>query len=422
MKLRCSGCETVVAADTGAFPWACPRRREGDDIDHVLVPQLDLAGLPLVTFPSPNPFLRYRARLSSYALWCGSGRDDQSFVALVEDLDAAVARVAGRGFRVTPLGHFPDLDQAVGARVLVKDETTNVAGSHKSRHLFGVLLLLRVLEELGRGPSGELVIASCGNAAVAASVLAAATGRRLTAFVPADADRTVVERLRALRTTVEPCPRDGRPGDPCYRRFRQAVAGGAIPFSCQGPDNSVAVEGATTLAWEVLELLPRGLDRVVVQVGGGALASACARGFGVLPRPPVFDTVQTSGVHPFERAMVRLRVRTAAGDRVEEVLGQAAQHRSRYMWPWETAATSVAGGILDDETYDWLAVARAVLATGGTPLVAHEGVLAEANHLARTATGIDVDATGSAGLAGLLLLARDRRIAPDSEVLVIFTG
>jgi threonine synthase len=418
LRVRCAGCATVVGTDD-PWPWACPQRRLGDDIDHVLIPQLDVTGLPLVTSRHPNPFVRYRARLFVYGLWCAAGQSDDSFVDLVEGLDAAVAAVAGHGFRMTPLGHFPDLDAAAGARVLVKDETGNVAGSHKGRHLFGVLLVLRVLEELGRPLTGELVIASCGNAALAASVMAAAAGRRLTAFVPTDADALVVRRLELRGTAVERCPRDDLPGDPCYRRFRQAVADGAIPFSCQGPDNGFAVEGASTLAWEVAEALPQGLDMVVIQVGGGALASACARGFEVLATLPVFHTVQTVGAHPLERAFGRLRT---SGDSVEEAIAQAARHRSGYMWPWETTPVSVAKGILDDETYDWLAVARAMLATGGSAVVAYEGILEEANQLAQTVTGIDVDETGSAGLAGLLLLARTQQVPPDSKVLVIFTG
>ncbi len=440
--LRCAGCGTI--ADTrarGRWPWACPQRADGDDVDHVIVPQLDLAGVPLVTSESGNPFVRFRGRLSSYHLWRAEGRDDQSFISLVEELDADVAQVAGHGFRVTPLTHFPDLDNAVGSRVWVKDETGNVAGSHKGRHLFGVLLLLRVLEELGEGVAGDLAIASCGNAALAAAVLAAAGGRQLTAFVPVDADPGVVERLRALGARVERCPRDDQPGDPCYRRFRRAVAAGAIPFSCQGPDNGFAIEGASTLAWEVIEALPGGVDRVVLQVGGGALATACARGFAepIDERPPVapsawpaagparsghpvIDTVQTVGAHPLERALVRLREGIAGGMTVDEALDDAAHHRSRYMWPWETEPASIAGGILDDDTYDWLAVARAMLDTGGTALVAGEAVLEEANRLARSATGIEVDATGSAGLAGLLLLARRGDVPPGSDVLVLFTG
>jgi threonine synthase len=34
------------------------------------------------------------------------------------------------------------------------------------------------------------------------------------------------------------------------------------------------------------------------------------------------------------------------------------------MWPWEEPPHSVASGILDDETYDWLAVLRGVVAPG----------------------------------------------------------
>ncbi|MDQ1400543.1 MAG: threonine synthase [Acidimicrobiaceae bacterium] len=419
--LRCAGC-AAVASMGDPWPWSCPQRREGDDIDHVIVPQLDLGGVPLVMSDSANPFIRYRGRLSSYHLWVGGGRDDQSFVALVESLDAAVARVAGHGFRITPLGHFPDIDEAVGARVWVKDETGNVAGSHKGRHLFGVLLLLRVLESLGHDVGGELVIASCGNAALAAATLAAAGGRHLTAFVPAGADPGVMALLAAAGAGVEVCPRDGRPGDPCYRRFRQAVAGGAIPFSCQGPDNGFALEGAATIAWEVAEGRAGVLDRAVIQVGGGALAAACVQGLSVLAALPVIDTVQTTGAHPLERAVGRLRARAASGGAVDEALADAARHRSRYMWPWETEPVSVATGILDDETYDWLVVARAMLATGGAPVVVGEAALEEANRLARSATGIDVNETGSAGLAGLLALARAGRVAPGSDVLVLFTG
>ena len=43
-------------------------------------------------------------------------------------------------------------------------------------------------------------------------------------------------------------------------------------------------------------------------------------------------------------------------------LAWAARHRSAFMWPWETEPHSVADGILDDETYDWLAVVRGMLA------------------------------------------------------------
>ena len=92
------------------------------------------------------------------------------------------------------------------------------------------------------------------------------------------------------------------------------------------------------------------------------------------------------------------------------------------MWPWETEPHSVATGILDDETYDWLAIVRGTLASGGAPVVVDESTLIEANDLARATTGIDVDPTGTAGLAGLLELRRHGLVAPDETVAVLFTG
>jgi threonine synthase len=63
-----------------------------------------------------------------------------------------------------------------------------------------------------------------------------------------------------------------------------------------------------------------------------------------------------------------------------------------------------------------------MLATDGTPVLVDEETLEEANDLARAATGIDVDHTGSAGLAGLLELSRRRELRPDERVGVLFTG
>jgi threonine synthase len=63
-----------------------------------------------------------------------------------------------------------------------------------------------------------------------------------------------------------------------------------------------------------------------------------------------------------------------------------------------------------------------MLATGGAPVIADERTLQQANDLAHGATGIDVDPTGSSGLAGLVAL-REQGLVPDDErVAVLFTG
>jgi threonine synthase len=327
----------------------------------------------------------------------------------------------------------------------------------------GVMLMLEVWREArGTADDARLAIASCGNAALAAAVIARAAGRALDVFVPTWASGAVVDRLHALGAAVKACERTpGVPGDPCYHRFKRAVAHGAIPFCCQGSDNGLTIEGGETIAWEILDacdgLAP---DAVFVQVGGGALATAILRGFsddhrfGHTPGVARLHAVQTLGCAPLVRAYDRVvehllrstgatadaldtlspasaatraeRARTVAvavgPHAIDAALQHAAVHRSRFMWPWEAEPRSIATGILDDETYDWLAIVEGMLRTGGHPVLASEETLAAANRIVRDATDIDACVTGTSGLAGLMdALGPDARLRRE-RVAVIISG
>jgi len=281
----------------------------------------------------------------------------------------------------------------------------------------------------------DLAIASCGNAALAAAVVARAGGWRLTVFVPPDADPGILRRLRQLQAAITICPREhGVPGDPAYLRLREELDRGALPFTTQGNENGLTIEGGETLGYELaaeLASLPGGLDHLIIQVGGGALASSCIQGLreaaelGALDRLPRIHTVQASGVHPLERAYGRVRALLPDEpdpDAVRQAMARAAAHRSAFMQAWEEEPKSVATGILDDETYDWRAVLEGMLMTGGRPLVVSEDRLLDAHRLAVSKTGIEVDPTGSAGLAGLLEMRQSRSISDQDRVAVLFTG
>ena len=429
-RLVCAGCGAVPEWSE-PYPFRCPNARRDDDVDHVLRRELDLS---TVRFPASdsesNPFIRFRTLLHAYHVAMRGGLSDDAYCALVRQLDERVAAVDGHGFSVTPFSRSTELSDALAfsdpGGVWVKDETGNVSGSHKARHLFGVLVHLEIVEQLAltegdRRP--ELAIASCGNAALAAALIAAAGGRTLRVFVPTDADTVVLGRLEELGAHVTECDRDGSPGDPTYRQLLRALDEGAVPFTCQGNLNGLAVEAGETLGWEIASS-GASVDRLVVQVGGGALASSCIHGLGegvelgALAAMPRIDTVQTEGAWPLKRAFDAVGQR---GD-TEHALRFASHHRSAFMWPWEDEPRSIAHGILDDETYDWLAVVEGMLATGGRPLVVDEETLVEANTLARGTTGIDVDHTGTAGLAGLLALRATGHLADDERVAVLFTG
>jgi threonine synthase len=470
--LVCAGCGFELPAEEPC-PFRCPRALPADDIDHVVTHRLDLealsathrAGEPaaardywgaVFAQDEPNPFLRYREFLHSWHAALSGGMSEDDWCAIVEELDRAVSRVDGRGFTETPFGAEPELARRLGLEapglLRVKNETVNVSGTHKGRHLMGVMIWLRVMEKLGRipvsaGSGPPLAIASCGNAALAAAVLARAADRRLDVYIPIDARAGVVERLRKLGANLVVCQREpGVPGDPAYLAFRDAIEAGAIPFTCQGNENGLTIDGGKTLAFEIVTALRRdgaAIDRLFVQVGGGALASGVIQGLseahclGLLERMPAIHAVQTEGGHPLVRAWQAFIDRFGLFDghpggaggldrddsaRLNRDLEWAATHRSEFMWPWETPPRSLAHGILDDETYDWLAVVRGMAETGGSPVVIDEALLAEAVPMAREATGIAVDATGVAGLAGAMVQVRRGVVKKGESLAVLFTG
>lgn len=404
--------------------------------------------------PDRSTFRRYVRRLEAWRRVERGEITGEELAKAIESLDAAVAAVEGRGFEVTPFAPQPELASAVGldpsVELWVKDETGNVSGTHKARHLFGTALAHRLADETksgpevssaegGRdsgGPEAPYAIASCGNAALAAAVLARAVGRDLDVYVPVWANPAVTDRITELGGRVVRCPRtEGVLGDPAHHAMKAAVAAGAVPFSCQGTDTPTAIDGARTLAYEMADALvdsdrpgPARLDRVFVQVGGGALATALATGLAAsegLDRLPVIHAVQPEGNHPLVRAWDRVtaeitgqpaaadnRARAAIaaelgplGDEAVRAVGaRLAASPQKYMTPWETEPVSYATGILDDVAYDWTAVVEAMLRSGGHPVVASEDDLRQAHHLARLHTGIDVCPTGASGLGGLLAL------------------
>ncbi|MGH2671642.1 MAG: PLP-dependent lyase/thiolase, partial [Actinomycetota bacterium] len=371
----CAGCGHVAPGDE-PFPFRCPNAGR-DDVDHLMVRELDPTHVSFPDGDQPNPFVRYRDLFHAAHLGRAHGMSDDDHVHLVQQLDKAVATVDGRGFSETPLGRSKALSEALGCDVWVKDETGNVAGSHKGRHLMGLMLHLLVAEQIGLAPAveRELAIASCGNAALAAAVIARAADRPIRVFVPTWADEAVLQRLGELGAAIEVCERtEGVPGDPTYRALQQAIADGAVPFTCQGPDNGLTIEGGETLGYEIVSQLTHegeGLDRLMVQVGGGALASSCVRAFedaALLEAPerlPKIHAVQTRSAHPLARAFMRVRQRAGhegTPEAIVQAMAWARSHRSEVMWPWEDEPRSVAEGILDDETYDWAAVVGGMLA------------------------------------------------------------
>lgn len=383
-----------------------------------------------------------------------SARERELVVAAIRRLDVSVAEREGHGFAPTPFEPAVPLAKAVGlpagTELWVKDETGNVSGSHKGRHLFGVA----VGEALKPSGSGPWAIASCGNAALAASVVAAAARHSLEVFVPTWADDAVVAEIEATGAGVTRVERAaGRLGDPAHHAMVDAIGAGATAFSCQGTETPTTIDGGRTIAFEMVETLaahdhptPPHLDRLFVQVGGGALATAVVTGLARcdLATMPTVHAVQPLGNHPLVRAWdtvvselldappeptITGRLTAAAElGRIVDDARRTITHRlrsdpARYMRPWPDEPESYATGILDDVTYDWIPIIEAMLATGGAPVVPSEAQLRRAHALAHDHTSIPACPTGAAGLGGLLAVV-EAGASPDQHerIAVIFSG
>ena len=348
-----------------------------------------------------------------------NGMDLDARRGLVVELDDAVRAVAGVGFVPTPFGRSDVLSDVLGfadgGGVWVKDETGGVGGSQKARHLFTILLHLHAAEALGQlTERPPLAIASCGNAALAAATLARAADWPIDVYVPTWMSDGFGDELDRLGARVHRCERQpAEAGDPAMLRFREAVVAGAVPFTVQGPENALALDGGRTLGWEIGEQLAEqrvgGLDRIFVQVGGGAFA-ACV---GATHPARRFHAVQAAGCAPLARAW-----ELAVDDLGDGVCHLAAPRWGEFMQPWDDPR-SLADGILDDETYDWIGVFDAIGPRGDAPVVAAEADIIGAHALARSA-GFDVSPTGSAGLAGLLAVVD--AVQPNERVAVVMSG
>lgn len=488
MHLYCPVCGKDYPLDTREL--CCPegsedgvhpliKREDGDELSRVF---------PAILTKRWNDgklsFSVFREFMASYQLANANGKASW-WLERVLALSNACERLAGRGFIRTPEIQADDLAEAVDlpkGSLFVKNETLQLMGSHKSRHLAGAIMHLETLREISDKPDEKktLAIFSCGNAAMGAAAVAGAAGYRLYAFVPDHVSETVVAILTNLGANVVKVSREGAvgEGDPCNLRYQEALKKfGWVPFTSYGHDIWSAVEGAETLQYEFLfnqYLLDAPLDVMVVQVGGGGLANAVItanalfKRLGVIRQLPRFYTCQTSSCYPLAQSYFMIlrelgregvvtlspelamalegsfdakvllenhlgQIKMTANlicemypkiaEDLEKVFVKVGQNRGEYFKPWaQNVPESVAEGILDDTTYDGLEVIRGMIESGGLPLIADEPSLEKAHELARQHTGIDLSATGSAGLAGLRILVKNNIVRKGERCGLLFTG
>ncbi|MFN9746551.1 MAG: serine/threonine dehydratase [Betaproteobacteria bacterium] len=215
----------------------------------------------------------------------------------------AAARIAG-DVRQTPLLKLPaaSLGLATRATLWLKLEQLQRGGSFKARGMFNRLRAQPL-------PAAGVVIASGGNAGIAAATAAQALGVRCEVFVPELASEAKRAALRARGAVL--VVGGAAYADALAASLQRQQQTGALMLHAY--DQPEVVAGAGTLAAEV-EAEAGVPDRVLVSVGGGGLLGGLLAQWGGRCRVEALEPVGAPTLH----------AALAAGEPVDVAVGGLA--------------------------------------------------------------------------------------------------
>ena len=205
--------------------------------------------------------------------------------------------------RRTPVMALEEKAFGIDAKIFFKLECLQHTGSFKPRGAFNCILTSTVLE-------AGVIAASGGNHGAAVAYVAQKLGHRAEIFVPVITPQNKVERLRQYGAAINIAGNNYAEALAASRE--RATQTGAV--SIHAYDDPRVLAGQGTLGMEFEEQV-RGLDSVLIAVGGGGLIGGVAAWYQ--------DRVRVISVEP-ERAPT-LHHALAAGQVVEvETSGAAA--------------------------------------------------------------------------------------------------
>jgi threonine synthase len=265
-EIACADCGTVVSVDDGrALCAAC-----GGLLDY----HYDVAG---AAFDDRDASMwRYRALLP------------------VPPDVAAVTLGEGR----TPLIRTR-LD--TGAETWWKNEAVNPSGSHKDRAMSVALTRARAIG------IGAVFVASAGSTGLAAAAYAARAGIRCTVLVGEESPERRLLPIAAYGARIYRVR--GSVDDALDLLYRAVRAVGTHDVSTTRAGNPAQGEGPKTIAYELVEVLGRVPDWIIVPTGGGGTVAAIHRGFleliamGRADRLPRLVSYQPTGYDTFLPAL-----------------------------------------------------------------------------------------------------------------------
>jgi len=304
----------------------------------------------------------------------------------------------------TPIVRSRRIGPAVGLQNLyLKLEHGNATGSYKDRFAFSAVSHMLANGQTkciatSSGNTGAALAAYCAAAEIECHI-ALVEGAPLGKMMQMMAYGAKIARIRNFGTNAATTINVFERLQALGRRPDSALQISAFVYSPLG------MSGVQTLAFELAEQLPAGIDHVFCPAGGGGLCVATAQGFqqlvksGQMANLPAVHCVQPEGNN------------TIAGP-----LRNGADTAQ------EVACTTSVSGLQVASVVDGHLAVNACRATGGTGyLVTDDYVWAIQKRLARE-EGIFTEPAGAGALAGALQAAKNGELSRDATVVCTVTG
>ncbi len=298
----------------------------------------------------------------------------------------------------TPLYGGNRLGAHLGMNSLfMKDESRNPAGSYKDRA--SVLVVAKAIE-MG---AETVCTASTGNAATALACVSASQGVDCAVIVPESAPPAKLAQMLIYGARVFPV----------RGNYDQAFDLSAVAcerfgwYNRNTAFNPYTIDGKRLAAFEIWEQLgQKAPDSVWIATGDGVIIAGVAKGFrdllglGLIEKMPRMIAVQATGSAGIVNAF------NAGAEEPEPVLG----------------ASSVADSIVVEAPKCGILALREIRESGGRALaVSDEEILSTMSMLGRL-TGLFVEPSSAAAVAGLVKERRAGRVADDERAVLLLTG
>ncbi len=312
--------------------------------------------------------------------------------------------IVSQGEGGTPLVESLRLAECLGLNeLLLKNETVNPTGSFKDRQ---ISVGISKAKESG---ANTLAVVSSGNVAASAASYAAVAGMKCNIFAPYNAPEEKLVQARMYGAaffrvnTLSSSKIFELVAETCKRKSWYLL-------STAGLYNPYQVEGAKTIAYELIEQAPSPPDWVIAPAGGGGLVGGLWRGFeelkslGKCAGPPAIVGVQSSLCTPLV-------------DAIDKNLSPAEVIANPV-----SVGDTIAGAIADDILFDAYTALPAIRQTGGTALSVTDEEMLEAEKLLAQTSGIFAEPSSASTIAALKKLLESNTIGRGQSVCCIITG